>query len=146
MKQIMIIAIAYMVIFVPVNGVGGENNCFYSDNEKIIHDYLKKSEVENIVFFVSEFKDNDRITILIVEVVKHKGFLIEKRKCVVENIASISYSEKHKSFIIEEVHGGVFSYNRAENLLEKFDKNPFYLFFPDKILLKYNIRKSPRKE
>ncbi len=108
---------------------------------KYIADYLGQLEKDKTPVFYSEYEyyDKDKsenITIgLIIELGKTNGLMVEKyyeenHKCFIGNPSSISYSDKHYELELEETHGGIYSYERAEKLLKNFTGKKFELLKP----------------
>ncbi len=112
------------------------DKCEHVEYEEYIADYLSQLEKNKTPVFYSEYeyydkdKSKDIIVGLIIELGKTNGLLIEKHKCFIGNPSFISYSDKRNELALEETHGGIYSYERAGKLLEKFTDKNFILLKP----------------
>ncbi|RJQ16386.1 MAG: hypothetical protein C4560_09420 [Nitrospiraceae bacterium] len=124
----------YLLLFPLL--VFASDKCEYVEYVKYIADYLGHLEKNKTAVFYSEYeyrdsdKSKDIMVGLIIGLGKTNGLLIEKYECVVGNPSSISYSDKESDLVLEETHGGIYSYDRAEKLLANFKGKKFVLLKP----------------
>jgi hypothetical protein len=131
MKKIIII----YLLLIPLL-VFAADKCEHVEYVKYVADYLGQLEKNKTLVFYSEYeyydsdKSKDIIVGLIIELGKTNGLLIEKHNCFIGNPSSILYSDKDNELVLEETHGGVYSYERAEKLLKNFTGKKFVLLKP----------------
>jgi hypothetical protein len=112
------------------------DKCEHVEYVKYIADYVVQLEKNKTPVFYSEYEyyDADKsktiVVGLIIELGKTNGLLIEKHRCFIGNPSSISYSDKYNELVLEETHGGVYSYERAGKLLKNFTGKNFVLLKP----------------
>ena len=114
----------------------------YGDMGDYANEYLLDLESRKASVFLSccgSKTDVNYTAILVFEVDKKKGLLIEMNKNIVVNLANVSL--ENQGLTIEETHGGVFSYDRVKKLVANLVENCFYLMTPFKAA---DIRKSKR--
>ncbi|MDY6857654.1 MAG: hypothetical protein SWO11_23740 [Thermodesulfobacteriota bacterium] len=102
-----------------------------SHYESYIDGYLSTAKEQGTSFFYSKGNIEGKMVLLIVEVGSTNGILLEKDDCTIINLANIIYSKEKKQFFLKETHGGVYSYNRVEKILQKLLRQGFYIITPE---------------
>jgi len=112
----------------------------HASMEDFAKNYLQEMESRNasVFFTMCKAKINDNYTsTLIFEAGSKKGLLIEDKDKVVLNLATVTIGGK--GIVIEETHGGVYTYERVKKLVEEMIKYKFTLISPMKVeMLKSN--------
>jgi len=124
--------IFFLIFFGTINANG---ECIPSHYEDFISIYIERLSKSKIQSFVSNYKQDaiGKNVFLILELGNNNGILIEQDGCTVINLAKISYSTTHNKFVIEETHGGTYSYDRVDNLLQTLLKQKFVLLKSDEL-------------
>ena len=118
----------YILILCLLFTVNAYGTCAPSQYEEYIRNYLAQLEKRQVPLFCCSFKPQDGNTVfLIVEWGGDNGILIEKDACTITNLAKVSYSDAHHQFVVEDTHGGVYSYERVNKLLQAAVKKEFIL-------------------
>lgn len=119
-------SIAYFMIFLFL-----ANNAYAAtDMNAYASKYLADIENGNTPVFFSgcESKTIKYRATLVFEIGKSKGLLIEKMDKFVINLATVIIGDK--GLIIEETHGGTYTYERVKKLANEIAKYRFYLLLP----------------
>lgn len=119
----------FFIILCLLFSVKAYSKCIPTFYEEYIYTYLEQLENNHLPIFYSGYelqKDKEEV-FLIIEVGSYNGILIEKDDCTITNLAKVSYSNTHHQFVVEETHGGVYSYERVGKLLQNLLKQKFIL-------------------
>lgn len=132
MKRFKTLIILFILLILTLPSYGGM--------EEFAKNYLQELESRNgsVFFTMCKAKINDDYTsTLVFEVGNKKGFLIEDKNKVVVNLATVIIGDK--GIVIEETHGGVYTYERVKKLVDEMIKYRFTLLSPMKAeILKSN--------
>ena len=122
------ICIVILCLLFTVNVYGA---CVPSQYEEYIRTYLGQLEKRKVPVFCCSFKSQDgNAVFLVIEWGSDNGVLIEKDDCTITNLAKVFYSNAHHQFVLEDTHGGVYSYERASKLMQTAVKKEFTLLRP----------------
>lgn len=107
----------------------------YADMGDFTKTYLEEIENKNGSAFMarcSSVKNDQDTATLIFEIGKEEGLLIEERNKVIVNLATVKIDKKGP--LIEETHGGVYSYERVKKLVNEIVlHHQFHLLIPFKV-------------
>lgn len=137
----------FIFLFLPsIVIASGKCDDDYSPAEETLYDHLEEIKNNKTHFFYSEYvyydKDlkEDIMISLIIEMGKKNGYMIDKDKCTVTNLSTISYSEEHSAFVVDDTHGGVATYKAVDRRLQRFLNKKFILLKPVELTKKLRIR------
>jgi hypothetical protein len=103
----------------------------YGNMDDFTKSYLEELDISGASIFLSQCKsttDGQYTATLIFEVGSTKGLLIEKKKMTVVNLATVILG--NKGLVVEETHGGIYTYERVGKLLNELQGYKFSLLIP----------------
>jgi hypothetical protein len=106
----------------------------YGDMNDFATAYLNAIESKKGAVFFSQCKSkiNNRYTAtLIFEVGNMRGLLIERNQKFIVNLATVELGTD--GLVIEETHGGVYSYERVKRLVDELGGYQFRLLLPFRV-------------
>ena len=122
------------------------SKCIHSPSEKIVSDYIDDLEKNKNQLFYSHYEYFNKAlsekitTVLIIEIGKTKGIMIERDACTITNVAYISYSGEYNSLVVDETHGGAATYEEKGKLLDKLSESSFKLIEPKQLRIILKIK------
>jgi hypothetical protein len=103
----------------------------YGNMDDFTKSYLEELDIRGASIFLSQCEsttDGQYTATLIFEVGSTKGLLIEKKKMTVVNLATVIFG--NKGLVVEETHGGIYTYERVSKLLNELQGYKFSLLIP----------------